>query len=200
MPKKQVLSYTIPKATGEKVVVVSFRTDAASNRLIKKTLRDARDKLGWLSEGELIRWCIHFGLGKLTCDLADRELVTEYALIESSYELLRASESKQRYTRLLEEARATISGLISSGADGEIRALVAKIWENLENLPSNFWTERLKKQWRTEFGEWLPKAPPTPVPVPFPGIKSEANKSNGKEQHKVSLRPRDAERDEKTIQ
>ena len=179
------LKYTFPPPVrSNKVGQLKFQVDEGTKRLVSKILHDCRDRLGWMTEGDFLRWCLWEGLIRLTNDLKNSEIRTDCALVQASLTMLVEEEAKDRTNQVLDKSRKLVAELAGKGpaAQEEIRRQMKGIAKNIQEMSDdNYYVREFKRKWQSEFGDWVTEVPTEPVAVVKPKKKINLKPSKASE-------------------
>lgn len=170
--RKDIKAYMVPTGRDEKHdVPVNFRITTQMARRVEVMMVDAKGKLPWKTSTDFYRWALWEGLKKASQEIGNPKLILLCKQYEAELDILREEELRDKILGLLDSIKKQVEHMERIGAWEEVPRFLRKAYGPLQGMEhENYWTRRVIKEFRKQYGDRM-------------------------KERKVSLKPKDAERD-----
>ena len=110
---------------------------------------------GFRSVGDVMRWCIDFGIRELTERGHIPQARSAMAQVDAIREILLDEQYYQEFPALFEQMSATINRHLAAGSTADAARLVALVRHYIEQMGEESWRERYLAELMRQFGHLL---------------------------------------------
>lgn len=110
---------------------------------------------GFRTQGDLIRWCIDFGIRELTQRVRVPQAVSALTQADAIREILNDEQYYMEFQQLFEAMSTTINRHIAAGAEGEAVRVIALVRHHIEQMQEEYWREKYMGELMTRYGMYL---------------------------------------------
>lgn len=110
---------------------------------------------GFRTIGDLMRWCIDFGLRELTQRAKIPQAVSAIAQVEAIREILLDEQYYMDFGQLFEQMTTTINRHLSAGAEGEAIRVIAMVRHHIEQFSESYWRDKYMGELMRQYGPYL---------------------------------------------
>ena len=169
--RPSVSKYQVPKSEEKREVSIGCRITWREKRLLDIMMREAKDKLPWITESDFHYWCFLRGLGEATEVLKSERFTNLYKQLQMENELLKHAEERRRLLDMMKALRQEVDANDQLNAQAQVPPLLRKFEATLAAMEPTYWVQRMTKEFYRDYGQRL---------------KSD----------RISPRPRDAEKED----
>lgn len=110
---------------------------------------------GFRTTGDLVRWCIDFGVRELTERAKVPQVVSALAQVDIIREILVDEQYYLEFPSLFEQLTTTINRHLSAGAATEAVRLIALVLHEIERMSEPYWKEKYRAELMKQYGHHL---------------------------------------------
>lgn len=110
---------------------------------------------GFRTQGDLIRWCVDYGIRELTRRGRLPQVISALAQVDAIKEVLTDEQYYMEFQSLFESMSATINKHIASGAEGEAVRVIAMVRHYIEQMQEAYWRQQYMDKLMQQYGPYL---------------------------------------------
>lgn len=110
---------------------------------------------GFRTQGDLIRWCVDYGIRELTRRVYIPQAVSALTQADAIREILNDEQYYMEFQQLFEAMSTTINRHIAAGAEGEATRVIALVRHHIEQMQEAYWREKYQTELMQRYGMYL---------------------------------------------
>jgi len=162
--RPSVSKFQVPKSDEKREVSIGCRITWREKRLLDIMMREAKDKLPWVTESDFHYWCFLRGLSESSEAIKSERFTNLFKQLQMETELLKHAEERRKLTDMLKSLKVEVQARDELNAQNQVPPLLRNFEQVLASMEPTYWVERMKKEFYRDYGQRLKEGRISPRP------------------------------------